>query len=51
LLVGATTGDPARQVANAHTIYNVTASLVALPFCPSFARLLARLLPDRSILF
>ncbi|MBC8425055.1 Na/Pi symporter [bacterium] len=36
-----------RQVANAHTIFNVGLALVFLPFTGLFGRLVMRLLPDR----
>jgi phosphate:Na+ symporter len=51
---GTPTVDPAemartipRQVANAHTIFNVGLALVFLPFTGGFARLVRRLVPDR----
>ena len=36
-----------RQIANAHTVFNVGLALVFLPFTGLFARLTIRLLPDR----
>jgi phosphate:Na+ symporter len=36
-----------RQIANAHTIFNVGIAIVFLPFTGFFARLVIRLLPDR----
>jgi len=49
-----TTTDPAtmarlipRQIANAHTVFNVGLALVFMPFTVPFARLIERLLPDR----
>jgi phosphate:Na+ symporter len=38
-----------RQIANAHTIFNVINCLVFLPFTTQFARLVERLVPDRPI--
>jgi phosphate:Na+ symporter len=38
-----------RQVANAHTIFNVTCALVFLPFVTYFARLVYKLVPDKPI--
>lgn len=35
-----------RQIANAHTFYNLLMSLSFLPFTPLFTRLIVRLLPD-----
>jgi len=38
-----------RQVANAHTIFNVTCALVFLPFISYFARIVYRLVPDKPL--
>ncbi|MCP3964132.1 MAG: Na/Pi cotransporter family protein [bacterium] len=38
-----------RQIANAHTIFNVANTVLFLGFAPWFARLSERLVPDRSI--
>jgi phosphate:Na+ symporter len=38
-----------RQVANAHTIFNVTCAVIFLPFVTYFARLVYRLIPDKPI--
>ncbi|MCH9646678.1 MAG: Na/Pi cotransporter family protein [Deltaproteobacteria bacterium] len=38
-----------RQVANAHTIFNVVNTLVFLPFATQIARIAERLVPDRTI--
>lgn len=38
-----------RQIANAHTIFNVANTLVFLPFSTQFARLVERLVPDRPL--
>jgi phosphate:Na+ symporter len=38
-----------RQVANAHTIFNVTCAILFLPFVTYFARLVYRLIPDKPI--
>lgn len=47
----ATSGDEAvalpRQIANAHTFYNVAMAFLFLPFTPLFARLVLRILPDK----
>jgi phosphate:Na+ symporter len=45
-LVAATTDDPARQVANAHTFFNLGISLLFLPFTPVAARVIEMLVPD-----
>jgi len=38
-----------RQVANAHTIFNVTCALVFLPFISYFAKIVYRLVPDKPL--
>jgi phosphate:Na+ symporter len=38
-----------RQVANAHTLFNVGIAVLFLPFVSQFARLIYRLVPDRPI--
>jgi len=43
--VARTTADPARQVANAHTFFNVGISAVFLPFTPLAARAIEALVP------
>ena len=45
-LVAMTASDPARQVANAHTFFNLGISLAFLPFTPLAARLIETLVPD-----
>jgi phosphate:Na+ symporter len=45
-LVAATAADPARQVANAHTFFNLGISLLFLPFTPVAARVIETLVPD-----
>jgi phosphate:Na+ symporter len=45
-LVAASAADPARQIANAHTFFNVGISLVFLPFAPMAARAIEMLVPD-----
>ncbi|MBF0383055.1 MAG: Na/Pi cotransporter family protein [Magnetococcales bacterium] len=37
-----------RQIANAHTVFNVANTILFLPFIPQFAALIERLLPDRA---
>jgi phosphate:Na+ symporter len=46
-LVAASAVDPARQIANAHTFFNVAISLVFLPFQPLAARAIIAAVPDR----
>ncbi|MFZ5562807.1 MAG: Na/Pi cotransporter family protein [Thermodesulfobacteriota bacterium] len=41
-------GGPARQLANAHTLFNVGMGLIFLPFTGLFAGLIQRLLPDKK---
>jgi len=38
-----------RQIANAHTVFNVANALIFLPFAPQFARLVEWLVPDRPL--
>ena len=38
----------ARQIANAHTLFNVCCALVWLPLTGRMVRLVTRLLPDRA---
>ncbi|UCH66740.1 MAG: Na/Pi cotransporter family protein [Ignavibacterium sp.] len=38
-----------RQVANAHTVFNVSCAVIFLPFVTYFARLVYRLIPDKPI--
>jgi phosphate:Na+ symporter len=45
-LVATTSADPARQIANAHTFFNLGISLVFLPFAPWAARAVEALVPD-----
>ncbi len=45
-LVAATASEPARQIANAHTLFNIGISLVFLPFTPLAARAIEALVPD-----
>jgi phosphate:Na+ symporter len=46
-LVTLSAADAARQIANAHTFFNVGISLLFLPFQGLAARLIVRLVPDR----
>jgi phosphate:Na+ symporter len=45
-VVAATAADPARQVANAHTFFNLGISLVFLPFTSAAAGAIERLVPQ-----
>ena len=38
-----------RQIANAHTIFNISSALIFLPFVTYFARLVYRLVPDKPL--
>ncbi len=38
-----------RQVANAHTIFNLTCAIIFLPFVSYFAKIVYRLVPDKPI--
>jgi len=46
-LVAASAADPARQIANAHTFFNVGISLLFLPFQGAAGRLIVWAVPDR----
>jgi len=45
-MVAASATDPARQIANAHTFFNLGISLVFLPFTPLAARAIEAIVPD-----
>ncbi|HVQ76301.1 MAG TPA: Na/Pi cotransporter family protein [Candidatus Binatia bacterium] len=45
-LVAQTAGDPGRQIANAHTLFNVALSAVFLPAAPLAARAIIALVPE-----
>jgi phosphate:Na+ symporter len=45
-MVQASAADPARQIANAHTFFNLGISLIFLPFTPLAARTIEALVPD-----
>jgi phosphate:Na+ symporter len=47
--VATTASDPGRQIANAHTFFNVGISLLFLPFTSVAARLFQRLVPDTEL--
>ena len=38
-----------RQIANAHTIFNVTCAIIFMPFVSIFARIVFRLVPDKPL--
>jgi phosphate:Na+ symporter len=46
-LAAASAADPARQIANAHTFFNIGISLLFLPFQGLAGRLIVSLVPDR----
>ena len=47
-LVAATAADPARQIANTHTFFNVAISLLFLPFAPWAARVITAMVPEEE---
>ncbi len=47
-LMSAITSDPARAVANFHTLFNVATALVFLPLLAPYSRLMIHLLPKRA---
>lgn len=46
-IVALTSNDGVRQIANAHTIFNIALALVLVPFTAHFARLAERWFPDK----
>src|SRR4026209_1212132 len=48
-LVGLTSADPARQIANTHTFFNVAISALFLPFAPWAARVISVLAPEEAL--
>ncbi|MBI1736370.1 MAG: Na/Pi cotransporter family protein [Candidatus Rokubacteria bacterium] len=48
-LIAMTASDPARQIANAHTFFNIGISLLFLPFTPWAARTIEALVPDEPM--
>jgi len=40
--------DTARQIANAHTFFNVSLAFIFLPFATSFSKLVLKILPDKA---
>ena len=46
--VAGSAADPARQIANAHTFFNVGISAVFLPFSPLAARAITALIPEQA---
>jgi phosphate:Na+ symporter len=48
VLVAQTAGDVARQIANAHTLFNVAISALFLPFAPWAARVITALVPEEE---
>jgi len=48
VLVAQTAGDVARQIANAHTFFNVAISALFLPFAPWAARMITAMVPEEE---
>src|SRR5713226_9797178 len=48
VLVAQTAGDVARQIANAHTFFNVAISALFLPFAPWAARVIIAMVPEEE---
>ncbi|VFQ44114.1 Na/Pi cotransporter family protein [Desulfoluna butyratoxydans] len=40
--------DIAREIANAHSVFNIAIGIIVLPFSDAFARLIVRMLPETS---
>ncbi len=49
-MVGYTSNDIARQIANTHTIFNIATTLLFIPFVDVFARLVKKLIPGEDII-
>jgi phosphate:Na+ symporter len=47
-MMTALSSDLGRQVANAHTFFNIFSSLAILPFISPFVRLIYTLVPDKN---
>lgn len=47
-LVSATSGDVGRQIANAHTLYNIIAALIFIPFIPFLLKLMDKYMPVKK---
>jgi len=44
-----TSGDLLRQIANAHTFFNITCTLLFLPFTAQFAKFIKRIVPGEEV--
>ena len=49
-VVVTTSLDPVRQIANAHTIFNVTNTIILLPFSFLLVKLVTRLVPGEPVI-
>ncbi len=49
LLVGLTATEPARQIANAHTFFNIANTIILLPFSSALITFVNRILPGEDI--
>ncbi|HWR61314.1 MAG TPA: Na/Pi cotransporter family protein [Clostridia bacterium] len=49
LLVGISAGDPARQIANAHTLFNLTNTAIQLPFSALLIAFVTRVIPGEDV--
>jgi len=47
-LISATSGDIGRQIANAHTLYNIIAALIFIPFIPFILKLMDKYAPIKE---
>lgn len=48
-LVALTAAEPARQIANAHTIFNVTNTVILLPFSALLIRFVTKVIPGEDV--
>ena len=49
-LISKTSSDLVRQIANAHTLFNVACTLLFLPFVNKFAKLVKKLVPGEEVI-
>lgn len=49
-LVQMTSGDPVRQIANAHTIFNISNTVIQLPFTILLVNLATKLVPGKDVI-
>lgn len=48
-VAGLTPGNPVAQIANVHTIFNISTTLILLPFGSALVKIAIAILPDRAV--